>query len=95
MLGGDTGRALLGGLLYSSSPSRPGLQEWPLTVHPNWAGMLGGRDVLVSGPCFTSGPDGGAGVLCKYDDVLVDGSQVCVVFLSGKILCGSRDLPPN
>ena len=34
--------------------------------------MLGGTEVLVSGPCFPPG----SGILCKFDDVIVDGFMV-------------------
>ena len=49
-----------------------GPQEWPLSTYPDWTGMLGGTEVLVSGPCFPPG----SGILCKFDDVIVDGFMV-------------------
>ena len=49
-----------------------GALEWPLSTYPDWTGMLGGTEVLVSGPCFPPG----SGILCKFDDVIVDGFMV-------------------
>ena len=49
-----------------------GALEWQLSTYPDWTGMLGGTEVLVSGPCFPPG----SGILCKFDDVIVDGFMV-------------------